>query len=278
MKCKNPNVTKLQSRAVNFVKYASKYGKHGLGLPRNRPYRLLPVTSLEPLLQMDQGWIDVAINNSGVAATPVMHREDWRISDLLTRIHPFPDPHNKCVRLAYDDWFDKSATALAERPFGTYGRAQKFLNLYVKYPYCIRRSGATVELPKKSSFAQVLDFECALHAPIDSRVLKKLCCIWRQTNSWSLVRPIICKAWSKMNRNEYWQILWLLRNMVNTVSGQTTSCGNYASNSLCICNVLHTEIPQTDFAQAVLAALVDRNDDDPIVSVLDLEMRGLWNP
>jgi hypothetical protein len=41
---------------------------------------------------------------------------------------------------------------------------------------------------------------------------------------------------------------------------------------------LHTEIPQTDFAQAVLAALVDRNDDDPIVSVLDLEMRGLWNP
>jgi hypothetical protein len=41
---------------------------------------------------------------------------------------------------------------------------------------------------------------------------------------------------------------------------------------------LHTEIPQDDFKQVMRAIIVEPSEDDPIVSALDLEMRGLWKP
>jgi hypothetical protein len=66
--------------------------------------------------------------------------------------------------------------------------------------------------------------------------------------------------------------------MVNATNDQVPSCGNDAFGSFCNCDGLHTEIPQDDFKQVMRAIIVEPSEDDPIVSALDLEMRGLWKP
>ena len=277
MKCCIPNNANLQSRATDFLQYVCNRGV----LPKK--YRILPVIAVGPRIQLAGGWIDVAINNSAVAATPRGSQADWRKHILAPPKIGFPkDDQNICARPLYDKWFDNTVQILAAGPFKTYGRAQKFLNLFVKYVYCVERSAATAPIPVHHSPGQTLIYECALHAPIDRRVLENLRQVWRNTPSWLIIKPILCngsilKAWSKIDRAEYWQILCLLRGMVNAMQNRVHPCGTDASGVFCECNDSPVNIPQGDFIHAVQACADELDVNDPLVSVLDLEMRGLWN-
>jgi CDGSH-type Zn-finger protein len=276
MKCCKPNIAKLKDRAAVFIERFSV---------KATPYQRLPRNGNGTL---GDKWIDVAVNNAGVAATNRVAREskvkagveiNWRDgSELLTLVNlPPPTPANQCVRITYDRWFCASAHVLMSK-FVTYGRAQKFLNVFVKYNYCAERSGLATAWGRAS---WTLDYECALHPPIDQQVLMKLRGAWQKTHSWQLIKPILCnghvlKAWSKLDRNEYWQILCLLRSMIIAMRTGVHPCGNDAFGPFC--DGPHIKIPQDDFHQAVQAVTDEQSEDDPIVSALDLEMRGLWKP
>jgi len=277
VKCSNPNIAKLQNRAADFVKYAGTRNK----LPRK--YRTLTIISIGPPIVLASGWLDVAVNNSAVAATPRGSQADWREHHLPPPMIVIPECNkNLCARSVYDKWLDRAVLILATRPFRTYGRAQKFLNLFVKYVYCVERSAAIAPSPIHHSPGQTLVYECALHAPIDRRVLENLRQAWRKTQSWSIIKPMLCngnnlKAWSKINRAEYWQILCLLRGMINAMQSRVHPCGADAFGPFCACEDSQVKIPQSDFIQAVQACVDELNNDDPLVSVLDSEMRGLWS-
>jgi len=277
VKCCSPNIANLQSRATNFLKYVCSRSS----LPRK--YRTLPVISIGPPIRFAGGWIDIATNNSAVAATPRGSQADWRENTLPPPNICIPKYDQKlCARPVYDKWFDGVVLILAAGPFKTYGRAQKFLNLFVKYVYCVERSAAIATPPIHHSPGQTLVYECALHAPIDRRVLENLRQAWRKTQSWSFIKPILCngnnlKAWSKISHAEYWQILCLLRGMINAMQSRVHPCGADAFGPFCACEDSQVKIPQSDFIQAVRACVDELNNEDPLVSVLDLEMRGLWS-
>lgn len=55
-------------------------------------------------------------------------------------------------------------------------------------------------------------------------------------------------------------------------------CGVDAFGAYCHCDDFQVLIPQNDFVQAVQACIGELPNDDPPVSVLDVEMRGLWGP
>jgi hypothetical protein len=137
VKCCSPNIANLQSRATNFLKYVCSR----ISLPRK--YRTLPVISIGSPIQLAGGWIDVATKNSAVAATPRGSQSDWRENTFSPRNICIPKYDQKlCIRPVYDKWFDDVVLILAAGPFKTYGRAQKFLNLFVKYVYSVERSDA----------------------------------------------------------------------------------------------------------------------------------------
>jgi hypothetical protein len=283
MKCCNPNVANhlrpnivnLQRRAADFIDYVCSRRC----LPRR--YRTFPLAAPPPPVELADRWFEIALNNSGVAATPRGQPADWRTNPPVPPSPPAHPKSTSCARPPYDKWFN-SAAAVVNAPFRTYGRAQKFLNLLVKYQYCVARSG--VEFPPNyHNPAWTLDYECALHAPIDRQVLQRLKSAWCRTSSWPLIQPIICndsqlKAWSNLNLDEYRKILCLLRCMVNAANHQVQTCGDDAFGLFCNCNHSQAKIPKNDFVQAVRAIIGELDEDDPLVSVLDLEMRGLWNP
>jgi hypothetical protein len=280
MKCSVPFAMTARRLAGDFIDRFSR---------TNRPYRRLPRNASGTLAG---GWIDVAINNAGVAASNRVAKEsklragskvNWRVgTNLLTLINPPPHAEpNQCMRKTYDNWFDASTKTLMGR-FVTYGRAQKFLNLFVKYNFCAEKSGLGTAWGRTR---WTLDYECALHAPIDMGVLQRLRCAWLRSKSWPLIRQILysrsqLRAWSNLSQCEYWKILCLLRCMLNATSKQAKFCGNDAFGPFCDCDGSTEEIPQDEdeYRAAVLAVLAGCEESYPLISALDLEMRGLWMP
>jgi hypothetical protein len=268
------NPAGLRGRAKQFIK---------LPLPRNK-YKQWPIATLNPLT-LDGTWPVVARYNAAAAARSFKQKAVLKqnICNLASAITwPVITQKNKCVLQAYDQWFDRTALALKRQPQwkGTYGRAQKFLNLYVKYIYCAERSGAII--PHGPPAGWTLNFECALHAPLDRRVLTNLMQAFRGTVLWPSVRPWLCqtnpyhlKAWSVLTQQEYFYIHSLLRRMIMATWPVGHRCLRSNINPLF---TDRSEVETNYCLLAVVQKILKVSEVDPIVSTLDFEMRGLWNP
>jgi len=286
MKCNIPHIINPQHRAAAFVDYLTN--KHHIPKPlaQNRYDYLSSPPHCHPI-NIKPNWIDVAISNSTVAATKVMAHVPAGIN--MRSIPPMPPyalvlpplHQGQCLRPSFDQWFDSVATALAiPTLLGTYGKAQKFINIYLKYIYCFERSGQTLPTITIPYPNQTLTYECALHAPVDRRVLNNLKNYWKDLDSWKCVKTLICngssvKAWTNINKIEYWQIQSLLRAIVNAHL-QPHPCGNNALGLSC--KNLQIQVPIQDLIEMQNRIVGDNVniENDPLVSALDLEMRGLW--
>jgi hypothetical protein len=103
-----------------------------------------------------------------------------------------PPPPSGCVLSVFDQWILGTIMAIRNRslklvggkapakPYAlsTVGMAQKILNVYLKYQACWHMGGqwdqATGQFVNHPASARVAPFLCALHSPIDSRLLNAL--------------------------------------------------------------------------------------------------------
>ena len=149
-------------------------------MPIGRPYR-----------------INDAFGNAWKAARPQRSRDPFKghpadrafIESLVLTL---PPPPAGCVLSVFDQWIQDTIKAIRGRslnlaggaapaqPYAlsTIGMAQKILNLFLKYQACWHVGGrwdqATGQFVNHPASARVAPFLCALHSPIDSRLLKAL--------------------------------------------------------------------------------------------------------
>jgi hypothetical protein len=107
-------------------------------------------------------------------------------------VFDLPQPPAGCVLSVFDQWILNTIIQIRDRalrlagggtpaqPYAlsTVGMAQKILNLFLKYQACWHVGGrwdqATGQFVNHPASARVAPFLCALHSPIDSRLLKAL--------------------------------------------------------------------------------------------------------
>ena len=149
-------------------------------VPIGRPYR-----------------INDAFGNAWKAARPLLNPDPFAghpgdRQEVENAVFDLPQPPEGCVLSVFDQWILDTIEAIRVRslnlagggapaqPYAlsTIGMAQKILNLFLKYQACWHVGGQWDQAPGQfvnhPASARVAPFLCALHSPIDSRLLNAL--------------------------------------------------------------------------------------------------------
>jgi len=220
------------------------------------------------------GWHRIAKRNCAIAATAIMEEYDWddaALDGLLVDAPP-PASGSTCLHHAYDSWLDR-AIHDAIAVFHTVGRAQKFVNLYVKYCYCAEVSALGMA---ENRPGWTLEYACALHAPLDRIVLINLKKVLQRARIFNDFRALIEGPGGQYVRpftqiddyDDYRRIAALLGDLAFSTWNPENAC--VQDNPF---TFERTEIPH------VVQAIFDHSQGIaafPLLSALDLEMRVLW--
>jgi len=270
-----PNVTGLACRARCFIDYASstRLPRIHKKLPRN------------PDGSLGDGWKRAAIRNAAAAATPTVNPDVHRHWDFDALELGIPEPPptlqqetRTCIHVTYDAWHQAAIQQPAPH-FDNCGQTQKFLNLLIKYNYCAERSGLGQAWGRAG---WTLEYECALHAPIDRRVLTSLRSMLKGRQVWNHAQAIIMDgatvtAWTTMTCPRYLRLKQLIEALVFATWPPNNPC--VAAQCGAPFAASRDELLEAVRAQVLPACMCQGTaDNDPIISALDLEMRGLWSP